>query len=202
MRVFYNHPDFVEVNAERVRDALDQFPTERRSSVRLAFTAHSIPDSMAVNCNYVKQLTETCRLVAEASGIPADCWSLVYQSRSGRPTDPWLGPDILEHLDDLKSRGVEDLIVQPVGFLSDHMEVMYDLDEEAQLRSKNHGMTMVRAGTAGTHPRFVSMLAELIRERIEGHPERRAIGEYSANHDVCPVNCCLPPPRPAARPTA
>jgi ferrochelatase len=202
MRVFYNHPDFVEVNAERVREALGQFPENLRASVRVAFTAHSIPDSMAVNCNYVTQLTETCRLVAEASGVAPENWSLVYQSRSGRPTDPWLGPDILEHIDELKNQGVEHLIVQPVGFLSDHMEVMYDLDEEALHRAKGHGMTMVRAGTAGTHPRFVSMFAELIRERIEGLPERRAIGQFPANHDVCPVNCCLPPPRPAARSTA
>jgi ferrochelatase len=202
MRVFYNHPDFVEVNAERVRDALAQFPSDRRDQVRLAFTAHSIPDSMAVNCNYVKQLTETCRLVAEASGVKPDHWSLVYQSRSGRPTDPWLGPDILEHLDALKAEGVGDVIVQPVGFLSDHMEVMYDLDEEALQKSQELGMTMVRAGTAGTHSQFVSMMAELIVERIEGRPERRAIGQFPANHDVCPVDCCLPPPRPTGRPPA
>jgi len=195
MRVFYNHPDFVAVNAEKVREALATFPDDRRGSVRVAFTAHSIPESMAVNCNYVKQLTETCRLVAEAVGIAPENWSLVYQSRSGRPTDPWLGPDILEHLDDLKSREVRDVIVQPAGFLSDHMEVMYDLDEEAQHKSHELGLTMVRAGTAGTHPRFVSMLRELIQERIDRQSEQRAIGEYPASHDVCPVNCCMPPPR-------
>jgi protoporphyrin/coproporphyrin ferrochelatase len=200
MRVFYNHPDFIAVNADRVRDALAQFPLERQESVRVAFTAHSIPDSMAVNCNYVKQLTETCRLVAEYSGVPPNHWSLVYQSRSGRPTDPWLGPDILEHLDELKADDVSDVIVQPVGFLSDHMEVLFDLDEEALGKSRELGLNMVRAGTVGTHPRFVGMLVELIRERIEASPERRAIGEYSASHDVCLVNCCLPPPRPAARP--
>ena len=197
MRVFYNHPDFVEVNAERVRDALAKFPTDRRGAVRVAFTAHSIPDSMAANCDYVEQLTETCRLVAEAAGIEADRWSLVYQSRSGRPTDPWLGPDILEHLDELKSQGALDVIVQPVGFLSDHMEVMYDLDEEALHKSIELGLTIVRAGTAGTHPRFVAMLRDLIRERIELSPERPAIGQYPASHDVCPANCCLPPARPA-----
>ena len=197
MRVFYNHPDFVEVNAERVLEALDRFPGDRHGSVRVAFTAHSIPDSMAANCNYARQLTETCRLVAEAAGVGPDHWSLAYQSRSGRPTDPWLGPDILEHLDDLKARGATDVIVQPVGFLSDHMEVMYDLDEEALAKSNELGLTMVRAGTAGTHPKFVAMLGELIRERIEGRPERRAVGQYPASHDVCPVNCCMPPPRPA-----
>jgi protoporphyrin/coproporphyrin ferrochelatase len=197
MRVFYNHPDFVEVNAERVREALATFPEGRRDSVRVAFTAHSIPDSMAANCRYVEQLTETCRLVADAAGIGPDQWSLVYQSRSGRPTDPWLGPDILEHLDDLKSRRVLDVIVQPVGFLSDHMEVMFDLDEEALQKSRELGLTMVRAGTAGTHPRFVGMLRELILERIERSPERRAVGQFSASHDVCPGNCCMPATRPA-----
>ena len=201
MRVFYNHPDFVEVNAERVREALDRFPSDRHDSVSVAFTAHSIPDSMAVNCNYVRQLEETCRLVAEAVGIGPDRWSLVYQSRSGRPTDPWLGPDILEHLDDLKARDVRDVIVQPAGFLSDHMEVMFDLDEEALARSNELGLSMVRAGTAGSHPTFVSMLRELIQERLERRPERRAMGQYPASHDVCPVNCCMPPPRPA-RPTS
>jgi protoporphyrin/coproporphyrin ferrochelatase len=200
MRVFYNHPDFVEINAEKVREALARFPEDRRGSVRVAFTAHSIPDSMAANCDYVKQLNETCRLVAEAAGISPGNWSLVYQSRSGRPTDPWLGPDVLEHLDALKAEGVSDVVVQPAGFLSDHMEVLYDLDEEALNKSKELGLTMIRAGTAGAHPKFVAMLRELVVERIERCPERRAIGQFPASHDVCPANCCIPPPRPA-RPT-
>ncbi|WP_435007693.1 ferrochelatase [Tundrisphaera lichenicola] len=197
MRVFYNHPDFIEVNARKVREALERFPEDRRASAVVAFTAHSIPDSMAVNCNYEKQLMETCRLVAEESGVAPGRWSLVYQSRSGRPTDPWLGPDILEHLDALKEQGASEVVVQPVGFLSDHMEVMFDLDEEASHRARELGLNMVRAGTAGVDPTFVGMLAELIRERITRTPDRRAVGQYPANHDVCPVDCCLPPPRPA-----
>ena len=197
MRVFYNHPDFVEVNAGRVREALDRVPAGRRGACRVAFTAHSIPESMSANCNYVAQLEETCRLVGEAAGVGADRWALVYQSRSGRPTDPWLGPDILEHLSALKEQGAIDVIVQPVGFLSDHMEVLFDLDEEAMAKSNELGLNMVRAGTAGTHPRFVSMLRELIRERVAGLSGRRAVGQFPANHDVCPVNCCLPPARPA-----
>ena len=200
MRVFYNHPDFVAVNAERVREALATFPEETRADVRVAFTAHSIPDSMASNCDYARQLGETCRLVAEASGVAADHFDLVFQSRSGRPQDPWLGPDILEHVEALSEQGVKQLVIQPLGFLSDHMEVMYDLDEEAAHKAKELGIQMVRAGTVGTHPQFVNMLVELIRERVDGLPERRAIGQYPANHDVCPLNCCLPPARPAARP--
>ncbi len=197
MRVFYNHPDFVSVNADRVREALDRFPAEQRAGVHVAFTAHSIPSSMAANCNYERQLTETCRLVAEASGVPEGQWKLVYQSRSGRPQDPWLEPDILDHIGALHGQGVHDLIVQPVGFLSDHMEVMFDLDEEAKLKADGLGMHLERAGTAGTDPKFVGMMRELIVERMAQAPEKRAIGQYPANHDVCPVNCCLPPARPA-----
>jgi ferrochelatase len=196
MRVFYNHPDFVEVNARRVVEALEKFPSDRRGSAVVAFTAHSIPESMAANSRYEEQLKETCRLVAEASGVGPGRWSLVYQSRSGRPTDPWLGPDILDHLDDLKERGVREVVVQPVGFLSDHMEVLFDLDEEAVHRAEELGLSMVRAGTAGTDPRFVAMLGELIEERIGRIPGRRAIGQFPASHDVCPVDCCPPPPRP------
>ena len=202
MRVFYNHPDWVEVNAAKVREALGQIPADRRGEARVVFTAHSIPDSMAANCNYERQLNETCRLVAEASGVAPDRRTLAYQSRSGRPTDPWLGPDILEHLAELKGQGAADVVVQPVGFLSDHMEVMFDLDEEARQKSEELGMNMVRAGTAGTDPKFVAMLVELIRERIAASPDRRAVGAFPASHDVCPVDCCLPPPRPPQRPAA
>jgi len=200
MRVFYNHPDWVGVNAARVREAIGRIPEDRRDAARVVFTAHSIPDSMAANCAYERQLSETCRLVAEASGVGPDRWTLAYQSRSGRPTDPWLGPDILEHLAALKDRGAVDVVVQPVGFLSDHMEVLFDLDEEARQKAGELGLNMVRAGTAGTDPKFVGMLADLIRERITANPDRRAVGQYPANHDVCPVDCCLPPARPAARP--
>ena len=105
MRVFYNHPGFIAANADRVRDALEQVPADRRDAAHLAFTAHSIPSAMAEGCLYVEQLTETCRLVAEATGVGPDRWQLVYQSRSGRPTDPWLEPDIVDHLRTLRGRG-------------------------------------------------------------------------------------------------
>jgi ferrochelatase len=202
MRVFYNHPDFIAANADRVRVALDQIPLDRRGTTHLAFTAHSIPTSMAGNSRYVEQLTETCRLVAKSVNVTADRWRLVYQSRSGRPTDPWLEPDIVDHLEALKVGGVSDVVIHPVGFLSDHMEVLYDLDDEARQACGEIGLNMLRAGTVGTHPRFVSMLGELIAERIQGTAEPRAIGEFGPSHDVCPVDCCPPTSRPQERPAA
>lgn len=202
VRVFYNHPDFIAANADRVREALERIPADRRSSARLAFTAHSIPTPMAETSNYAEQLRESCRLVAESLGIPEDRWALVYQSRSGRPTDPWLEPDILDHLDAIHGQGTRDIIVHPIGFLSDHLEVLYDLDEEAHERAKSLGMGFARAGTVGVHPRFVAMLAELIAERIANPGERRAIGRFGPSHDACPANCCLPMTRHPGPPIA
>jgi ferrochelatase len=199
MRVFYNHPDFIAANADRVGAGLDQIPSERRPAAHLAFTAHSIPRAMAEQSAYVDQLTETSRLVAEAVGVGPDRWKLVYQSRSGRPTDPWLEPDILEHLRNLKAQGVADVVIHPVGFLSDHIEVLYDLDDEARRTSDELGLNMVRAATVGTHPTFVAMLGELIEERIRGSIAPRAIGRFGPSHDVCPVDCCLPSSRPHQR---
>jgi ferrochelatase len=201
VRVFYNHPDFIAANADRVRDALATIPADRRGAAHLAFTAHSIPAAMAANCAYVDQLTETCRLVAEAVGVGPGRWQLVYQSRSGRPTDPWLEPDIVDHLRNLKDRGVADVVVDPIGFLSDHVEVLYDLDDEARRACEAIGLNMARAGTVGTHPRFVAMLGELVEERVRGSSDRRAIGRFGPGHDACPDDCCLPPARPS-RPTA
>jgi len=198
LRVWYNHPDFVTANAERLREAIETLPESAREQARIAFTAHSIPMSMATSCDYEKQLKETCRLVSETLQIPADRWQLVYQSRSGRPEDPWLEPDINQHLEDLERSGADSVVVMPIGFLSDHIEVLYDLDEEARATADRLRLTMVRAKTIGTHPRFVSMLRELIVERIRGG-ERRAVGEYAANHDVCPLDCC---PAPSRRPAA
>src|SRR4051812_6905771 len=118
LRAFFNHPGFVGPNVENLRAALAGIPEARRADARVAFTAHSIPEAMAAGCDYERQLLETCRLVAEGAG--QEHWRLVFQSRSGPPTQSWLGPDICEHLRELKSEGVEDLVVAPVGFISDH----------------------------------------------------------------------------------
>ncbi len=197
VRVFYNHPGFVTANADHLREALARIPAERRQNARLAFTAHSIPMSMARNCEYEPQLLETCRLVSEAADVTADRWSLVYQSRSGRPEDPWLEPDILDHLAELAAAGTKDIVIHPVGFLSDHVEVLFDLDEEARLTCEKLGLSLQRAATVGTHPAFVSMLRELIQERLDPTLEHRALGSLGPSHDVCPADCC---PAPARRP--
>jgi ferrochelatase len=141
---------FVAANAERSPPPWRSIPEERRRAARLVYTAHSIPLSMAANCRYEEQLVETARRVSERAGH--DEWDLVWQSRSGPPTQPWLEPDILDHLRALAENGVRDVVVSPLGFLSDHMEVMYDLDYEAAALCRDLGLNFVRARTAGTHP--------------------------------------------------
>jgi ferrochelatase len=204
LRAFYNHPGFVGPNVENLRAALARVPDGGRADVRVAFTAHSIPSAMAAGCDYERQLLETCRLVAEGAGA-AD-WRLVFQSRSGAPTQPWLAPDVCDHLRALKDEGARDVVVAPVGFISDHMEVLYDLDTEARQVSEEIGLNMVRAATVGTHPEFVRMIRELVHERLDPSRPRRALGDLPPSHDVCPVDCCLSGlsgmSRPGARPPA
>ena len=201
IRVFFNHPLFAKVNAENVQKAIDQLSKDVQADCQVVFTAHSIPNSMADNCRYEAQLQEASRLVAEQLNLPAERWQLVYQSRSGRPQDPWLEPDVCDHIEDLGSKGVKSVVIMPIGFLSDHMEVMFDLDEEAKVKCDELGIEMARASSAGVHPEFVEMLGELIEERVKATPTRRAIGEMPANHDVCPIDCCPAPVRPAGRPS-
>ncbi len=199
IRVFYNHPDFIAVNAENLRRELETFPEERRAGVRAVFTAHSIPSSMAAGCDYERQLIEASRLTAEAAGVAEGQWDLVYQSRSGRPQDPWLEPDILDHLRALHVQGTTDVVILPIGFLSDHMEVLFDLDCEARDVASELGMTLCRAATAGTHPQFVRMIRKLIQERLDEAAPREAIGQFGPNWDVCSPGCC---PAPRRRPGA
>ncbi len=200
LRVFYNHPGFIEPNIENVRNALAQIPAARRAATQIAFTAHSIPLSMAQGCAYEAQLLETCRLVAEGAGH--EQWRLVFQSRSGPAAQPWLAPDICDYLRELKASGTTDVVIAPVGFISDHMEVLYDLDTEARQLADEIGLNMIRAATVGTHPTFIKMIRELILERIAPNAERRALGPRGVSHDVCPTDCCLlGATRPAGRPT-
>ena len=168
--------------------AFDRVPPARRAAARLVFTAHSIPRSLAATCDYEAQLRETAGLVAFPLGRRE--WSLVYQSRSGPPSQPWLEPDIVDHLRALAAEGVQDVVVAPIGFTSDHMEVLYDLDLEAKSRAIELGLNMVRASTVGTHPRFVRMVRELLEERLSGAPVRLHLGARGPAPDVCPPGCC------------
>lgn len=184
LRAFYNHPLFIEANVDHVREAWSKI----NQPAELVFTAHSIPESMAANCDYVAQLQEAGGLIAGALGI--DRWRLVYQSRSGSPMQPWLGPDINECLRELHSGKASAVVVAPIGFVSDHMEIIYDLDFEAKNLARELGMKIVRAATAGTHPVFVKMIRELILERMHNEPPR-FLGSRGPVHDVCPADCCL-----------
>jgi ferrochelatase len=197
LRVFFNHPGFIGPMAVNVRAALDHFPAASRDAVQVLFTAHSIPQSMSDGCRYAAQLSEACRLVAETAGIGAS-WRLVFQSRSGPPSQPWLEPDVCDAIRELHAAGNTRLVVAPIGFISDHMEVLYDLDTEAAALCGELGVQMIRAATVGTHPDFVAMVRDLVAERTGLLAGRQAIGALPASHDVCPLDCCLPPARPAS----
>ncbi|MCA9863891.1 MAG: ferrochelatase, partial [Thermomicrobiales bacterium] len=189
IRVFFNHPGFIEPMARYLKDELDLVPPEERAGTQVVFTAHSVPLAMAKGSAYEKQLREASRLVAELAG--ADRYQLAWQSRSGPPQTPWLEPDILDVLDELAAAGVQRVILLPVGFISDHLEVLFDLDEEASDRAADLGLAFSRLPTVGTDPAFVAMIRELIEERLSDHPDRRAIGLLGPSHDLCPMNCCL-----------
>jgi ferrochelatase len=199
LRHFADHPGFVRPHAEAVRDALGTLdPTalepDRRSRTRLVFTAHSIPVSMAETAGpdggrYEAQLRETAALVAAGAGadVPYD---LVWQSRSGPPQVPWLEPDINEHLEALADTGVTAVVVSPIGFVSDHLEVVWDLDTEAAATARKLGLEYVRATTPGVHPAFVTMVRELVQERLAPDTSARlGLGSLPV-WDTCPGTCC------------
>ena len=188
LRTFSNHPGFVAACADRLIEARGRLPADVRGDAEVLFTAHSIPLAMARHSAYEAQLAEAARLVAEASATRS--WRLAYQSRSGAPGTPWLEPDVLEVIEERARAGARAVIVQPIGFVSDHMEVVYDLDVEAAERAASLGLPFVRAGTAGTHPEFVRTIRALIAERVLG-AARESLGARGPGHDVCPPNCCL-----------
>jgi ferrochelatase len=182
LRTFHDHPGFIRAMAHRVRTALDRIPASRRDATPLVFTAHSIPLVMAESSPYVAQLEESCRLVSQAVGHAG---TLVYQSRSGPSAQPWLGPDVCDYIRQLHAGSMTDLVLAPIGFLSDHMEVLYDLDTEAAELCRQLSVNLARARTVGTHPAFVSAIRELILERTSG----------LVSCDTCRADCCPPPGR-------
>jgi ferrochelatase len=197
LRPFFNHPGFVAAAADHARQALSQIPVERHGRTQVAYTAHSIPLAMAQGCDYELQLRDVAAQVnAELGELPS---RLVFQSRSGPPTQPWLEPDIADYLREIHAVGnTSDVLVVPIGFTSDHMEVLYDLDTEAQQLCCELGLNMVRARTAGSHPRFVSMIRDLVLERTTG-AEVQCTGSLGPRPERCRPECCPSgrPPRPA-----
>jgi len=197
VRMAYNHPGFILPQAELLKETLLKIPAELRESTPVLFCAHSIPMSMADNSRYETQLREASRLVAESANHPR--WELVFQSRSGPPQQPWLEPDVCDRIQTLyETESIGSVVLQPIGFVSDHMEVMYDLDSEAADLCKEKCISFYRVPTIGVHERFISMIRELIVERMTPGAERPAIGKFGPNHDVCPLDCCLYP-QPARR---
>lgn len=190
LRVFYNHPGFINPTVKNLKIALEEWSEDERDTVQIVFTAHSLPMGQARNSAYEEQLKEACRIVAEMLG--KENYALVYQSRSGPPQMPWLEPDILDYMEEIHEEGINDIIIMPIGFISSHMEVIFDLDTEAKQKAEELGMKMVRAQTVDTAKPFVSMIRELIEERMTENPDRKALGTLGANHDICPMDCCLP----------
>ncbi|MDE2059375.1 MAG: ferrochelatase [candidate division NC10 bacterium] len=160
----YDHPDFIAAMVEQIHTQLQTIPHAHRHRTPLIFTAHSIPASIAASSPYVQQLETSCRLVAEALGHP--CWSLAYQSRSGNPKERWLEPDIRDILRTLHAEGHRSVVVVPIGFVCDHVEVRYDLDVEAKAVADALGIDLLRAGTVNDHPLYIRALADLVRRRI------------------------------------
>ena len=194
IRHFHDHPGYVEPHADAVRAACARVDAEATGEVRLVFTAHSIPTAMAASAGptggrYEAQLRETAALVA--GGRPFD---LVWQSRSGPPSVPWLEPDINDHLQALADSGVGGVVVSPVGFGSDHLEVLWDLDTEAAATAAKLGLAFARAATPGADPRFVAMIRDLVLERLVPGTPRAALGGIST-WDACPAGCCPAPVR-------
>ncbi|MBK9144823.1 MAG: ferrochelatase [Candidatus Melainabacteria bacterium] len=192
LRVYFNHPCFIEANADNLRLALENISPDRRRRVRVLFSAHSIPTAMADGCLYEKQLRETAALVAKAAGaenFEVDRYELVYQSRSGPPGQPWLEPDVLDRMRELASSGDDAFVIQPIGFISDHMEVKFDLDIQARELADELGVELARAATVGTHPAFIEMIRQLVLEELEG-AEMQSLGEMGLLPEQCRTGCC------------
>ncbi|MFD9355420.1 ferrochelatase [Streptomyces sp. NPDC060031] len=219
LRHYFNHPGFVQPMIDGVLAALESLPAEVRGGARLAFTTHSIPTAAAdasgpaedhteggAGGAYVNQHLDVARVIADAVRAETGTelpWELVYQSRSGAPHIPWLEPDICDHLESLHEAGAPAVVMVPIGFVSDHMEVLYDLDTEATAKAAELGLPVARSATVGADPRFAAAVRDLVLERAAAERgesvERCALGLLGASHDLCAVGCCpARGPRPAA----
>jgi ferrochelatase len=202
LRQYFDHPLFIGAVVDAVRAALGDMP----DGTRLVFTAHSVPSSADAAAGppsegghrYSRQIAEAARLVAAEVGVAE--YDVVWQSRSGPPRIPWLSPDIVDHVDALHDAGVPGIVVSPIGFVSDHLEVVWDLDNEARERADKLGMAFARAATAGTDPRFAELVVELIREHVAGAPVRKlsdfTLAGCTVNGAPCELACCEPVRRP------
>jgi ferrochelatase len=162
---WHTHDGFIETNAEHVRAARARLPQPLQRHARVIFTAHSIPAEMAARSKYVEQLLDSAREVARR--VDASDWALVYQSRSGRPQDPWLEPDICDYLRAARDEGLESAVLCPIGFLCDHIEVLYDLDREAAQVAGEIGLTIARAEAVNDNPRFIDMMADVVGATLQ-----------------------------------
>ena len=185
LRSGYNHPDFIAAMAERVRDQLNTV----NSDAAVLFTAHSLPVAMARQADYEAELNEACGLVAQSAG--SKNWHLAYQSNNARTGVPWLAPTVEDALLSIKEAGYRGVVVVPIGFVCDHMEVVLDLDVEAREHAAELELNMARAATVGAHPRYVEMVHDLIVERVSARAERPTLGSRAAKPDVCSPGCCL-----------
>ena len=193
VRVYWDHPDFLGTAAELLAESRDA--TGLSSETPVLHSAHSLPLSMAANCDYQQQLNEAAAIVNELAGMRGP-YEVVFQSRSGPPSVPWLTPDIDQRIHELAEQGTQELLVHPLGFVADHMEVLFDLDTQSAAAAKEAGVKMVRTPTVGTHPRFVSMLVDLVEEAAGLRADRPSLSKSGPRPDKCNSQCCPAPIRP------
>ncbi|MAV21666.1 MAG: ferrochelatase [Acidimicrobiaceae bacterium] len=194
IRLFWNHPKFLSAVASRIETTMKDVPDANRPHTKLLFTAHSIPKAWEKTSPYTSQLLAISNEISQRVA-PDLQWDLVYQSRSGPPAVPWLEPDIVDHLDEIDTEKISTVVVVPIGFLSDHMEVKFDLDTQAANHAREIGIQMLRVPTVGLHKTFITMTKELIEEAIE---EMKPIAEIGTPW-ICSPECCAINTKPGAR---